>query len=166
MQLPGPVRAAVGLVATAAVEAKRLPDRAIELPMLAVSRGLQASLRVRQRYTKLAARGDAILSRRPTTDEPPAWATFDAPVTASSTSVDAAVGAALDAAGVPPDADVVVDVVVVDETVADITVDVAGGAAAADPALSNPAVSDQALSDAAVPPHTAHSSRFDAATDD
>ena len=80
MQLPGPVRAAVGLIAVAADEAKHLPDRAIELPMLAVSTALQMSLRAQQRYARLAARGDDVLHRRPISDEPPAWATFDDPV--------------------------------------------------------------------------------------
>ena len=46
----GPVRAAVGLVAVAADEARTLPDRAIELPVLAVSTALQMSLRAQQRY--------------------------------------------------------------------------------------------------------------------
>ena len=80
MHLPGPLRAAVGLVATAAAEAKHLPDRAIELPMLAVSSALQASLRAQQRYARLAARGDEVLNRRAPTEEPPPWATFDDPV--------------------------------------------------------------------------------------
>src|ERR1700710_2782397 len=80
MHLPSPLRAAVGLVATAADEAKHLPDRAIELPMLAVSTALQASLRAQQRYARLTARGDEVLNRRPATDEPPPWATFDEPV--------------------------------------------------------------------------------------
>jgi hypothetical protein len=76
MQLPGPLRAAVGLAADVADEARRLPDRAIELPMLAVSSVLQLSLRAQQRYAALTVRGDEVLGRRPT-DEPPAWATFD-----------------------------------------------------------------------------------------
>jgi len=80
MQLPGPVRAVVGLIATAADEAKHLPDRAIELPMLAVSSALQVSLRAQQRYARLTARGDDVLNRRQTTDGPPPWATFDAPL--------------------------------------------------------------------------------------
>ncbi len=80
-QLPTPVRAAVGLVATALEEARRLPDKAIELPMLALSTALQLSLRAQQRYTSLAARGDDLLNRREPTDEPPPWATFDEPVT-------------------------------------------------------------------------------------
>src|SRR5579875_3937506 len=82
MQLPGPVRAAVGLVATAADEARHLPDRALELPMLAVSTALQASVRAQQRYARLTARGDALLNRRPPSDEPPEWATFDDPLPA------------------------------------------------------------------------------------
>ena len=82
MQLPGPVRAFVGLLAVTAEEARRLPDRAIELPMLAVSSALQASLRAQQRYARLAARGDDLLNRRPPSGEPPPWATFDKPVTA------------------------------------------------------------------------------------
>ncbi|HET8583511.1 MAG TPA: hypothetical protein VFL65_09670 [Jatrophihabitans sp.] len=80
MQLPGPVRAMVGLVASAADEARNLPDRAIELPMLAVSTALQMSLRAQQRYARLAARGDAVLNHRSPSDEPPPWATFDDPV--------------------------------------------------------------------------------------
>jgi hypothetical protein len=80
MQVPGPVRAFVGLVAATAEEAKHLPDRAIELPMLAVSTALQMSLRAQQRYARLAARGDEVINRRPATDEPPPWATFDDPV--------------------------------------------------------------------------------------
>src|SRR4051794_40884479 len=80
MQFPGPVRAVLGLLATAAEEAKPLPDRAVELPMLAVSTALQLSLRAQQRYARLAARGDEILHRRPPGDEPPPWATFDEPV--------------------------------------------------------------------------------------
>lgn len=79
MHLPGPFRAAVGLVAAAADEARHLPDRALELPMLAVSTALQASIRAQQRYARLTARGDQLLNRQPTTDEPPAWATFDEP---------------------------------------------------------------------------------------
>ena len=78
--LPMPFRAALGIVATAMEEARNLPDRAIELPMLAVSQVLQVSLRAQQRYANLAAKGDELLSRRQTSDEPPEWATFDDPV--------------------------------------------------------------------------------------
>ena len=90
MQLPGPVRATVGLIASAADEAKHLPDRAVELPMLAVSTVLQMSLRAQQRYAQLAARGDEILNHRRTSDEPPSWATFDDPVAVASGAPEAA----------------------------------------------------------------------------
>lgn len=95
MHLPAPLRAAVGLVATAADEARRLPDRALELPMLAVSSALQASVRAQQRYARLAARGDAVLHRGEPTDEPPPWATFDDPLpdlTAPQSRFDAVQG--------------------------------------------------------------------------
>ena len=78
--LPTPFRAAIGLAAEALDEARHLPDKAIELPMLAVSTALQLSLRMQQRYAMLAARGEELLNRRETTDEPPSWATFDDPV--------------------------------------------------------------------------------------
>jgi CHASE2 domain-containing sensor protein len=78
--LPSPIRAYVGLIATVVDEARRFPDKAFELPMLAVSTALQASLRAQQRYAQLTARGDEVLTRTPTTDEPPPWATFDEPV--------------------------------------------------------------------------------------
>jgi hypothetical protein len=81
MRLPGPLRAALGLVATAADEARHLPERALELPMLAVSSALQMSLRAQQRYARLTARGDELLRGQPS-DEPPDWATFDEPVSA------------------------------------------------------------------------------------
>ncbi len=78
--LPSAVRAALGLAATLVDEAKTLPDKAIELPMLAVSKTLQFSLRAQRRYSALAARGDELLAGRQTTDEPPEWAVFDEPV--------------------------------------------------------------------------------------
>lgn len=99
MQLPSPLRAAVGLAAMAADEARRLPDRAVELPMLAVSTALQASLRAQQRWSRLTARGDEVLHRRPTTDEPPPWATFDDPVDGP---VEGPVGMPVDGPAEPP----------------------------------------------------------------
>jgi hypothetical protein len=80
--LPSAVRASIGLAALVAEQARRIPDRAIELPMLALSTALQASLRAQQRYAALAARGDQVLHRAPAPDEAPPWATFDAPVDA------------------------------------------------------------------------------------
>jgi hypothetical protein len=96
--LPSPVRVAIGLAASIVDEAKTLPDKAIELPMLAVSRALQLSLRAQQRYAELAARGDEILATRQVTDEAPAWATFDDAVADAPLSDESgAAGAALDA---------------------------------------------------------------------
>jgi hypothetical protein len=77
--LPSAVRAALGLAASIVDEAKTLPDKAIELPMLAVSRALQLSLRAQQHYAEMTARGDEILATRHVTDEAPPWATFDQP---------------------------------------------------------------------------------------
>jgi hypothetical protein len=108
-QLPTPFRAALGLAVEAAEQARHLPDRAIELPMLAVSTVLQVSLRAQQRYAMLAARGDDLLNRRSTTDEPPPWATFDSPVDAPLEDpvppADAAViaDAVASAEGIAPD---------------------------------------------------------------
>jgi hypothetical protein len=92
--LPGPVRAAVGLVAVVADEARTLPDRAIELPMLAVSTVLQLSVRAQQRYAQLAARGEDILNGRVASDEPPPWATFDDPVTVGAAVSETSAGLA------------------------------------------------------------------------
>ena len=82
-QLPSPFRAVIGLAAEAAEQARALPatlpNKALELPMLAVSTALQLSLRAQQRYAMLAARGEEILNHHETTDEPPEWATFDDP---------------------------------------------------------------------------------------
>ena len=75
--LPSPVRAALGLAATMLDEARHLPDKAIELPMRAVSTALKYSLRAQQRYAELAARGDEIIAARQTGDEAPSWAKFD-----------------------------------------------------------------------------------------
>jgi hypothetical protein len=75
--LPSPVRAALGLAATMLDEARHLPDKAIELPMRAVSVALKYSLRAQQRYAELAARGDEVIAARQTGDEAPSCAKFD-----------------------------------------------------------------------------------------
>ncbi len=82
--LPTPIRAAIGLAATAVDEAMKLPETLPQavttMPMIAVSTAMQASLRVQQRIAALAARGDEVLSRlHGTSEEAPAWATFDDP---------------------------------------------------------------------------------------
>ncbi|HEY2273578.1 MAG TPA: hypothetical protein VGH30_12430 [Jatrophihabitantaceae bacterium] len=92
--LPSAVRAALGLVVTVLDEAKTLPDKAIELPMVAISKALQFSLRAQRSYAALAARGDEVLAARNITDAPPEWATFDAPV--EDAVANGVIGAAVD----------------------------------------------------------------------
>jgi len=85
------MRAALGLVANAVEAARTLPDRAVELPVLAVSTALQFSLRAQQRYAELALRGDELLGRlHGPPEEPPSWATFDDEDGVASQSLDAA----------------------------------------------------------------------------
>lgn len=80
-EVPAPLKAIVGLVAATLdrlPEARDLPERAVELPVLAVSAVLQASLRAQQLYAELTARGDEAISQlRGAPDEPPPWARFD-----------------------------------------------------------------------------------------
>src|SRR4051812_16326088 len=75
--LPMPVRIAAGLVATAFEQAKDLPRTVVELPVTAVSQALQASMRVQQKVTELAIKGDRVLGVGPQIEDEPAWATFD-----------------------------------------------------------------------------------------
>jgi len=75
--LPFPVRIAAGLVATAVEQARDLPRLVIEFPVTAVSQALQASMRVQQRVTELAIKGDRVLGTLRPVEEKPSWATFD-----------------------------------------------------------------------------------------
>lgn len=80
--LPIPIRAALGLAATAVEEARKLPETLPQavttVPVIAVGAAMQASMRVQQRIAALAAKGDQVISEfRGTPSEPPAWATFD-----------------------------------------------------------------------------------------
>lgn len=82
--LPLPVRVAAGLVATAVEQARDLPRQArdlprlaLELPVTAVSQALQASMRLQQKVTELAIKGDQVLGVGPPIEDEPAWATFD-----------------------------------------------------------------------------------------
>jgi hypothetical protein len=86
--IPTPIRAALGLAATAVAEARKLPETLPQLPVTAVSTAMQASLRVQQHIATLAARGDEVISQlRGTSPEPPSWATFDeAPETSRPTA--------------------------------------------------------------------------------
>ena len=75
--LPLPVRIAAGLVATAVENARDLPRMVVELPVTAVSQALQASMRVQQKVTELAIKGDRALGALRPVEEKPSWATFD-----------------------------------------------------------------------------------------
>jgi hypothetical protein len=75
--LPLPVRVAVGLLVTAMEQARKLPEQIAELPVTAASRAVQAGMRVQQRVTELAIKGDQVCALfRPIEDTPP-WARFD-----------------------------------------------------------------------------------------
>ncbi len=75
--LPMPLRLAAGLVATAIEEVQQLPRKLIELPVTAVSQVLQASMRMQQRVTELAIKGDQALGALRPVPETPTWARFD-----------------------------------------------------------------------------------------
>lgn len=75
--LPFPVRIAAGLVATAVEQARDLPRLVVEFPVTAVSQALQASMRVQQKITELAIRGDRALGTLRPVEDKPSWATFD-----------------------------------------------------------------------------------------
>ncbi|AHH94269.1 hypothetical protein BC739_007169 [Kutzneria viridogrisea] len=75
--LPLPVRVAAGLAVLAVEQARKLPEQLTGLPVTVVSQALQLSMRVQQRVTELAIKGDdALASLRPA-EETPEWATFD-----------------------------------------------------------------------------------------
>ncbi len=75
--LPLPLRLAAGLVATAVEQARELPRHVVELPVTAVSQALQVSMRLQQRVTELAIKGDRALGVLRPVEEKPSWATFD-----------------------------------------------------------------------------------------
>ena len=75
--LPLPVRVAAGLVASAVEQARDLPRIVVEFPVTAVSQALQASMRVQQKVTELAIKGDRALGSLRPVEERPSWATFD-----------------------------------------------------------------------------------------
>lgn len=93
--IPTPIRAVLGLAATAVDEARKLPETLPQavttVPLMAVSTAMQASLKLQQHLATLAARGDEVLSQlRGSSAEPPSWATFD------DASADVAAGLADD----------------------------------------------------------------------
>jgi hypothetical protein len=75
--LPLPVRIAAGLVATAVEQVRDLPRLVVEFPVTAVSQALQASMRVQQKVTELAIKGDRALGTLRPVEERPSWAVFD-----------------------------------------------------------------------------------------
>lgn len=75
--LPFPVRVAAGLVVTAVEEAQALPRTVAGLPISAVSRVLQVSMRAQQVVTELAIKGDYALDGLRPVEEAPSWARFD-----------------------------------------------------------------------------------------
>ncbi|MGH3765789.1 MAG: lipid droplet-associated protein [Pseudonocardiaceae bacterium] len=75
--VPLPVRVAMGLVITAVEQTRKLPEQLTDLPVTAASKAVQAAMRIQQRVTELAIKGDQALSLlRPVEDIPP-WARFD-----------------------------------------------------------------------------------------
>jgi hypothetical protein len=75
--LPLPVRVAAGLVATVLEKVRKFPGELSDLPVTAASRAVQAGMRVQQRVTELAIKGDEVFALfRPVEDTPP-WARFD-----------------------------------------------------------------------------------------
>jgi hypothetical protein len=75
--LPFPVRVAAGLVVTAVEEVQALPRTIVGLPISAVSRVLQLSMRAQQVVTELAIKGDGALEGARPVEEAPSWARFD-----------------------------------------------------------------------------------------
>jgi hypothetical protein len=75
--LPLPVRVAVGLALTAVEQARKLPEQLADFPVTAASRAVQAGMRVQQRVTELAIKGDEVFSLLRPVEDTPSWATFD-----------------------------------------------------------------------------------------
>ncbi|TQM81143.1 hypothetical protein FHX81_3504 [Saccharothrix saharensis] len=75
--LPLTVRLAAGLAVTAVEQARKLPRQLAGLPVTVVSEALQLSMRVQQRVTELAIKGDDALSVLRPAEQQPEWATFD-----------------------------------------------------------------------------------------
>lgn len=75
--MPLPVRVAAGLMVTALEQARKLPDQLAELPVTAASRAVQAGMRVQQRVTELAIKGDEVFSLFRRVEDTPSWARFD-----------------------------------------------------------------------------------------
>jgi hypothetical protein len=89
-------------------QARKLPDQLADLPVTAASRAVQAGMRVQQRVTELAIKGDEVFSLFSPVEDTPPWARFDEddkpprPGTeATSSAADGSGRAGNFAAGVP-----------------------------------------------------------------
>ena len=61
--IPTPLAAALGLVPTVLGGVRRLPGRAVQLPVLAVSSALSGAVAARREYDDLAERGERLIAR-------------------------------------------------------------------------------------------------------
>ena len=75
--MPLPVRIAAGLVVTALEQARKFPEQLAEMPVTAASRAVQAGMRVQQRVTQLAIKGDEVFALFRRVEDTPPWARFD-----------------------------------------------------------------------------------------
>jgi hypothetical protein len=67
----------MGLVVTALEQASKLPEQLAGLPVTAASHAIQAGMRMQQRVTELAIKGDQMFSLFRAVEDTPAWAKFD-----------------------------------------------------------------------------------------
>jgi len=93
--LPLPVRVAVGLAVTAVEQARKLPEQLSELPVTAASRAVQAAMRVQQRVTELAIKGDQVCALFQPVEDTAPWARFDEDDEPGSAATDGAALAAV-----------------------------------------------------------------------
>jgi hypothetical protein len=88
---------------TAVEQARKLPEQLADLPITAASRAVQAGMRVQQRVTELAIKGDEVFSLlRPVEDTPP-WARFDEDDAPPAADTEAGAGEPGVSAGTRPD---------------------------------------------------------------
>jgi hypothetical protein len=84
----------MGLVVTAVEQARKLPEQLTDLPVTAASRAVQAGMRVQQRVTELALKGDQVFSLFLPVEDTPAWARFDEDDEPQRPGTEATAGAA------------------------------------------------------------------------